>query len=264
MSTAERLLTAARPPLLLAQNWDGTEVRGWWVSEKLDGLRAYWDGKQFLSRQGNAFHAPDWFTAGLPDVALDGELWIGRRQFQRTMSVVRRQDKGEGWRDVRFQVFDAPQCGGPFEARLGFVAEAIGAKNSPACVHAHHRCTGMADLQDQLRRVEAIGGEGLMLRQPGSIYEPHRSPTLLKVKRFHDAEAVVLAHLAGKGKHAGRLGALLVRLPDGTEFSIGTGFSDKERAAPPAPGSSITFRFQELTNGGVPRFASFVRIGAAA
>ena len=114
--------------------------------------------------------------------------------------------------------------------------------------------------------MESLGGEGLMLRQPGSKYETGRSATLLKVKTFKDAEAEVIGHQAGAGRHKGRLGALLVRLPDGTEFSVGTGLSDAERASPPGIGTVVTFRYQELSDGGVPRFPSYVgvRIDAAA
>src|SRR5206468_10999995 len=98
------------PPLLLAERWDNVlDPTGWWLSEKLDGVRAYWDGKQLWSRLGNVLHAPDWFVAGLPDVPLDGELWLGRKKFQRTLSIVRRQDKTDLWREVRYVVFDAPK-----------------------------------------------------------------------------------------------------------------------------------------------------------
>jgi DNA ligase-1 len=96
-----------------------------------------------------------------------------------------------------------------------------------------------------------------MLRQPGSAYVAGRSATLLKVKSFKDDEAVVVAHQPGTGRHKGRLGALLVRLADGTEFAIGTGFSDKQREAPPPVGATVVFRYQELSDGGVPRFPSF-------
>jgi DNA ligase-1 len=254
------------PPLLLAQSWDSaTDLTDWWMSEKLDGVRAYWDGKQLLSRQGNLFHAPDWFLTGLPKVPLDGELWIGRKQFQRTVSIVRRQDKSDHWKEVRFLVFDAPRCVGGFEARLEFLADALRPKRQPyAGLHQHQRCQGLTQLRQELARVEALGGEGLMLRQPGSSYEVGRSFTLLKIKTFHDAEAVVLAHQPGKGKFKGLLGALAVQLPDGTEFSVGTGFSDAQRAAPPPVGSVVTFRYQELSDGGVPRFPSFVRLAKTA
>jgi DNA ligase-1 len=254
----------AVPPLLLAESWDNAaDLSGWWMSEKLDGVRAYWDGKQFLSRLGNLYHAPDWFVAGLPAVPLDGELWIGRKAFQRTVSVVRRQDKTEHWRDVRYLVFDAPAAAGGFEDRIAFVEAALrDGKAAFARPHEHARCGDVACLRAELARVEALGGEGLMLREPGSKYEPGRSATLLKVKSFRDAEAVVVGHQAGAGRHKGRLGALLVRLPSGVECAIGTGFSDKERAAPPPVGTTVTFRYQELTEAGVPRFPSYVGVRA--
>jgi DNA ligase 1 len=253
---------AAGPPLLLAETWDtAADLTGWWMSEKLDGVRAYWDGRQFISRLGNLFHAPDWFLDGLPQVPLDGELWIGRKAFQRTVGIVRRQDKTDLWKEVRFLVFDAPGLKDPFERRLEFLADTFGRKAPRhAAHHPHEPCRGLDHLRTELARVEALGGEGLMLRQPGSTYTAGRSATLVKVKTFRDADATVIGHQPGSGKHKGRLGALLVRLADGTEFAVGTGFSDKERAAPPAVGSVITFRYQELSDAGVPRFPSYVGV----
>jgi DNA ligase-1 len=250
----------AGPPLLLAETWDNAaDLAGWWMSEKLDGVRAYWDGKQFLSRLGNLFHAPDWFVAGFPSVPLDGELWIDRKKFQRTVSIVRRQDKSDLWKEVRFLVFDAPAAEGGFEERVKFVETTLRkASAAYARAHEHQVCKDLECLRAELARVEALGGEGLMLRQPGSKYEAGRSSTLLKVKSFRDAEAVVIGHQDGAGRHKGRLGALLVRLPNGIEFAVVTGFSDREREAPPAVGATVTFRYQELSEGGVPRFPSYV------
>jgi DNA ligase 1 len=250
------------PPLLLAESWDNAaDLSDWWMSEKLDGVRAYWDGRQFLSRQGNIYHAPDWFVEGLPGVPLDGELWIDRKKFQRTVSIVRRQDKSDFWNEVRFLIFDAPAAAGGFEDRFAFLKDAL-AKGAAkfARQHPHERCKSLEALRAELARIEALGGEGLMLRQPGSKYVAGRSSTLLKVKTFHDAEAVVVGHQAGAGRHKGRMGALLVRLPDGTDFAIGTGFSDRERETPPAIGATVTFRYQELSDAGVPRFPSWVGV----
>jgi DNA ligase-1 len=250
---------AGGPPVLLAESWDNAlDLAGWWMSEKLDGVRAYWDGKQFLSRQGNLFHAPEWFTEGLPAVPLDGELWVARKSFQRTVAIVRRQDKPDTWKEVKYLIFDAPAAGGPFEERMKFLADGVRAWQArSAAVHEHAPCKGVDHLRQELRRVEQLGGEGLMLRQPGSTYEAGRSSTLLKVKSFLDAEAVVIGHEPGKGKHAGRLGALTVRLGNGKLFSVGTGFTDKERSSPPPVGSIITFRYQELSDAGIPRFPSY-------
>jgi DNA ligase-1 len=250
------------PELLLAESWDlAADPTGWWLSEKLDGVRAYWDGTQFLSRQGNLFHAPDWFIAGLPGEPLDGELWLGRKKFQRTVSIVRRQDKSKLWEELTYVVFDAPRLEKPFEARLAFVDEFMKTHQPRhAKMHTHLVCEGVDHLRAELTRLEALGGEGLMLRQPGSRYENGRSTTLQKLKSFHDAEARVLAHQEGAGRHKGRLGALFVELEDGTKFAVGTGFSDAERENPPPVGSLITFRYQELSDGGVPRFPAYVGV----
>jgi DNA ligase-1 len=253
---------AAAPPLLLAERWDNaTDLSGWWMSEKLDGVRAYWDGKQLLSRLGNVLHAPDWFVDGLPAVPLDGELWMARKMFQRTVSIARRQDKSDHWRQLRYVIFDAPSQTGAFEERLQFLHDLFAHKQLDfALAHGHDRCKNLAHLQAELTRVEELGGEGLMLRQPQSKYSAGRSATLLKVKTFRDAEAKVIGHQPGAGRHKGRLGALFVELPNGTRFSVGTGFSDAERSAPPPIGSTITFRYQELSDGGVPRFPSYVGV----
>ena len=252
------------PKLLLANSWENdVDLNGWWMSEKLDGVRAWWDGRQFLSRLGNVYDAPDWFVAGLPNVPLDGELWLARKAFQRTVSIVRRQDKSDHWQQIKYVLFDAPGVSGPFEERQKALSEIIQQQHPQyASVLQQARCTGVEALKSELARVEALGGEGLMLRQPGSAYEAGRSSTLLKVKTFHDAEGKVVEHLPGKGRHAGRLGAVVVELPDGQTFSVGTGFSDAQRGNPPAVGSTITYRYQEMTDRGVPRFPSFVRVRA--
>ncbi len=248
------------PKLLLAHRFvNDIDIRGWWMSEKLDGVRAYWDGEHLISRLGNLYLAPDWFTERFPAMPLDGELFVGAGAFQRTVSIVRRQDRSDDWREVRYLVFDAPAAGGPFEERLRTVEQALEGCGSPyvAC-HPHAVCEGVEHLERELERVEAEGAEGLMLRQPGSPYQVGRSWTLLKVKSFHDAEGKVVAHLPGTGKHAGRLGALMLELPGGLRFKAGTGLTDAERESPPPIGAIVTFRYQELTNAGVPRFPSFV------
>jgi DNA ligase-1 len=250
------------PPLLLAHKWEsGIDITGWWLSEKLDGVRAYWDGAQFVSRLGNKFFPPKWFTDGLPDTPLDGELWGGRKLFQRTVGIVKRQDQSPLWKDLLYVVFDAPSFPGTFEERIAHCKALVGTGAHPyARVHAHETCRGVEHLKEELARVEALGGEGLMARRPKSLYEAGRSNTLLKVKTFHDAEARVVGHVPGAGRHKGRLGALLVELADGTRFNVGTGFSDKERSHPPPVGALITFRYQELSDQGVPRFPSYVAV----
>lgn len=250
------------PSLLLAKVWDlSIDPTGWWMSEKYDGLRCYWDGRQLWSRKGKKIHATADFLAELPrDVALDGELWIGRGQFEETASTVLSETPDDRWAQVHFMVFDAPKAGGTFEERMKFLKETVPPGNPHVRLVKQQRCEGKKQLLAERDRVVANGGEGLMLRQPESRYEGRRSPTLLKVKPYDDAEATVIAHEPGEGKYQGKLGALRVRTPDGREFSIGSGLSDVERDAPPPIGTVITYRYRGLTGKGLPRFPSFLRV----
>jgi DNA ligase-1 len=250
------------PHLLLANVWNPSiDPTGWWMSEKYDGLRAYWDGQKLWSRKGNLIHAPDYFLAELPrDIGLDGELWIGHGKFEETMSIVRSETPDDRWNRVRYMVFDAPQAKGTFEERMQFLRVTLQEGNRFAKIVAQERCQGMKQLIAERDRVVREGGEGVMLRQPESAYEAGRSPTLLKVKPYDDAEATVTAHEPGKGKFAGKLGALRVRTDDGREFSIGSGLTDADRVSPPPVGTVITYRFQGLTAKGLPRFPSYLRV----
>ncbi|KAJ1539952.1 hypothetical protein HK405_012238, partial [Cladochytrium tenue] len=250
--------------LLLAHKWESdVDPTGWWMSEKLDGVRAYYEPKSrtFFSRLGNKFFAPAWFVAGFPaGMSLDGELFGGRGRFAQTVSVVKSHDS-PNWHRIRFLVFDAPSLGEqPFEKRLetarAHFASVAGVGHVE--VVAHTRCKGAEHLREELAKVEKKGGEGLMLRQPKSRYENRRSRTLLKVKNFYDAEAVVIGHERGSGKNSDVMGALRVRMANGTEFKVGSGFTDAQRRRPPKVGAIITYRFQELSARGHPRFPTFV------
>jgi len=247
-------------PILLAHVWtDDHDPTGWWMSEKLDGVRAYWDGKQFLSRRNNIYHAPEWYTAGLPKHPLDGELWFGRKEFDRASEIVRSQGTPDRWKQVKYLVFDAPDAKGPFEDRMKFLKDNVGGwKNSFTTLHDHAPCTSFEHLFEELDRVTGLGGEGLMLRKPQSNYERTRSSTLLKVKKFLDTEVVVTSYEDGKGRHKGRVGALWVRLGDGKECKVGTGLKDKDRENPPAVGSIINVKYQEKTPDGLLRFPVYV------
>jgi len=253
------------PAILLAHKYEDfpdLDPTGWWYSEKLDGVRALWTGKEFLSRQGNIFHAPDWFKAAMPDEALDGELWMGREMFQKTISVVKRLDWGDGAKLIKYVIFDVPSLKNEaFEARIdAAVNHAVAANVSHIKAHPHHPVQSRKHLADELKAVAALGGEGLMIRKPKSFYEAGRSSTLLKVKPWDDAEAVVIGHEPGKGRHKGVVGGLLVRTPDGKEFNLGTGLSDEERRSPPQIGDTVTYSFTGKTEAGIPKCAAFLRI----
>ena len=251
------------PPLMLAEVYRrGMSLDDYWVSEKFDGVRAFWDGKQFWTRDGTRILAPAWFTAPLPAVPMDGELWAGRGRFAQSVSTVRSQKPVErAWREMKFMVFDLPGTPGDFTARLAALRKLLPITDAPWLAPVpQQRATTADDLQALLDKTVRMGGEGLMLHRGASPYRPERSNDLLKVKPYDDAEAKVIGYVAGTGKHAGRMGALRVETKQGQRFKIGTGFSDAERTQPPAIGSWVTYRYNGTTSSGLPRFARFVRV----
>ncbi len=253
------------PALALAQEFRPGQWRsGHWVSEKYDGLRGHWDGSTLRTRGGEVIAAPAWFTAGWPATPLDGELWAGRGAFTQALSTVRSQNASEAaWRQIRFMVFDLPAHGGVFDERLAALPRVVAAlQQSWVQAVPHWRVDSEAALRAQLRQLEREGAEGLMLRRGDAPYRAGRSGDLLKLKSHQDAEALVLAHLPGQGKHQGQLGALLVALPGGQRFRLGTGLSDAERQHPPAIGSRVTYRYRGHHPDGLPRFASYLRPAA--
>lgn len=251
------------PGLLLANVYhDQIDLEDYWVSEKLDGVRAYWDGRRLISRQGNVFQAPAWFTRNFPATPLDGELWMGRGTFERLSGIVRQQVPDEvAWRQVRYMVFDLPAAEGVFDQRLEQLRDLVQAVGSPYLqLVEQFRVESREELLERLNEVVAEGGEGLMLHRGSSLYQASRSDDLLKLKTYEDAEAVVVGHLPGKGKYEGMLGALLVETPEKLRFRIGTGFTDAQRANPPPIGSTVTYKYYGKTRNGIPRFASFLRV----
>ena len=227
----------SRPGLLLAEKWDmSMDPTGYWISEKLDGVRAFWNGKSFLSREGNEFTAPKWFTEVLPtDVLLDGELYAGRGNFQDAVSIVRTTNSTL-WPDrISYQIFDIVDRTStiPFEERISRLQRLFPRQIDWLGIVDQEKCQSRSHLQQKLDGIQALGGEGLMLREAKSVYIPSRSKTLYKVKTFLDAEAVVIGYEPGKGKNNGICGALKCKMESGREFKIGTGLSDAMRRDPP-------------------------------
>lgn len=256
----ERQLSA---PVMLANSYQrGIDLSDYWVSEKYDGVRGYWDGKQLLTRGGEIIKAPAWFVKNWPTSAMDGELWAGRGQFSFAVSTVRMQTADDAaWRRMRFMVFDLPMHADIFDERLLALQQLIKQINLPwVQAVTQTRVGSHQQLLAMMQKTVAQGGEGLMLHRGSSLYRAERNNDLLKFKPYDDAEATVLAYVPGKGKHTGRLGALIVETPQGVRFKIGSGFSDAERAAPPAIGSEVTYRYRGINQSGVPRFATFLRV----
>ena len=258
------LVAEAQPPALqLAKVYlPGMPLDGYWVSEKLDGVRAYWDGAQLWSKGGNRIAAPEWFTRGYPDQAMEGELWMERGRFAEVSAAVRRlRPQAQEWRQIRLMLFDLPESRQPFAVRVQEMRALVVASSSYTLeMITQTPATDHDRLMLQLDKVMARGGEGLMLHHGDSVYHAGRSDAVLKVKSYQDAEARVTGHVVGQGKFAGMLGALQVETDDGRRFRLGTGFSDAERRDPPPIGSTVTFKYYGLTATGLPRFASFLRV----
>ncbi len=251
----------AREPMLPKVYSEQIDVRGWLMSEKLDGVRGYWDGRQLFSKHGHLLHPPLEFIRGLPDFPLEGELWGGRGTFASTAGIVRRKQADDGWLQLKFAIFDVPAAPGGFVPRIKVAQDWFSAHPSDyAFVIPQTIVTGREHLHQELQRIEKLGGEGLIVRKPEALYTAGRSIEILKVKSYQDDEATVIAHLPGKGRNAGRLGSLLVMLKDGTQFKLGSGFSDEERNHPPAIGGVITFKFYGKYPSGIPKFPSFLRV----
>jgi len=227
-------------------------------------VRGFWNGSTLYSRNGNAFHPPAWFKDLLPkDLALDGELWTKRDDFQNAISIIKNGNKLAEWKQITYMVYDAPLLDMPFEKRLEVIKKRL-AENPSVNVqyHAHKRCRDKAHLLEETDKILAAGGEGMMVKDPNCKYESRRSALLLKVKKFEDTEATVIGHARGEGRCWNMLGALEMRGDNGVEFKIGSGFDDKQRRKPPKIGSRVTYKFQGLTKDGKPRFPIFMRIYA--
>lgn len=251
------------PPVQLVETWDGkTDPSGWWVSEKFDGVRAWWDGSELVSRRGNIYCAPSWFKAQLPRVKLDGELWIDRGRFAEVSGVARGSDDA-AWKQVKFMVFDVPDSTSPLEQRFVELHTEVQLAGCPWLRAIDQQIVKTRDhLQELLVAVEQRDGEGLVIRQPGSLYQGIRSSCWQRVVSVKTAEAVVIGYTKGTGNRASGIGALICRLPDGTEFKIGTGLKTAHVQKPPPVGTIVTFGYKRLTDAGIPREPRFIRVRA--
>jgi len=251
------ILFADKPKLLLLKNYKDQNISGWVMSEKLDGIRAYWNGKELISRGGKIIHAPEYFTKGFPSFELDGELWSKRGDFDHISSIVRDKIPSQEWSLITYNIFEVPNAVGGLFKRLKKVEPY---RSKILKIILQKQINSKKDMQNFLKTVEKKGGEGIVVRDPNAVYIAMRTSKALKVKSFLDTECKVVGYSEGKGKYKGMLGALKCKLVDGTVFKIGSGFSDKERKNPPALGSEITFKYKEFTKKGMPRFPVFLRV----
>jgi DNA ligase 1 len=255
-------LTAPAPPLLLAKNINSNyRVEEFLISEKLDGIRAYWNGQNLLSRRGNIIATPSWFTKDLPKVPLDGELWIARGEFEALSSTIRNKNSTEQqWQSVKYMIFDLPSDLAPFYQRYQKLKLLVKNNISTNIAFVEQiKVSSNKALNDHLSTLVAKGAEGLMLHKADSLYQAKRSFDLQKLKPFDDAEATVVGYIEGKGKYQGLMGAIEVVNEEGIKFKIGSGFNLQERKTPPQLKSRITYRYRGKTKYNTPRFATFLR-----
>jgi DNA ligase 1 len=249
--------------VLLAQDYKpGIDISLYLISEKLDGVRALWDGKVLKFRSGQTISAPAWFTAKLPVTPLDGELWLARGKFDQLSGFVRKEQPVEAeWQQIKYMVFELPSGDGTFEKRSEKLQALVKQSNWPQLQWIEQfKLPDDKALQAKLNQITAQGGEGLMLHKADAPVTTGRSPVLLKLKPVSDAEGIVTVHIPGKGKYQGMLGALQIKTEDGHSVKIGTGFTDEQRKNPPPIGSTITYSYRDLTPSGKPRFAAFLRV----
>jgi DNA ligase-1 len=328
-----------RERVMLAQvfNLDKHDVKGWWASEKLDGMRAIWDGgisrgmfckdvpyantekdarlilpprsTGLWSRLGKAIQAPDWWLDLLPPFPLDGELYLGRKKFQALQSICKDHVPGVGWQAVQYMVFDSP----PWDQIVeGFVSqqfvnsrikhqgynapyERVYAKLVEDLTRKSHlqlvpqvEYSDLGRLMHMLDLIVNKGGEGLMLRRPGSFWTPERSHNLLKVKSYKEGSGKVIGYTWGLGKYECMMGNMLVEMDNGKQFEL-SGFTDMERQMSPIEGgignvfsegqlkagkrineeffnarfplgSKVEFKYRELSDAGIPKEARFHRV----
>jgi DNA ligase-1 len=250
-------LMASSPKLLLLKTYKDQNTTNWVMSEKLDGIRAYWDGKQLLTRNGKTIHAPLWFTKDYPTFEIDGELWTKREDFENISSIVRDKNPSKEWKQIKHYIFEVPNAKGNLFQRLDKVKlyenEYIKVLNQMKIMNLNHQ-------NNFLKEIEEKGGEGIVVRDPLSKYINKRSSKALKVKNFKDTECKIIGFTNGKGKYFGHVGAIICQLPNQMKFKIGSGMDDYFRKNPPKVGTIITFKYQNITKYGKPRFPVYLRI----
>ncbi|MCK8045349.1 DNA ligase [Shewanella sp. 1CM18E] len=262
----QSILNSVRPSIQLAstQSKPVTNLSDYLISEKLDGVRGYWDGGAMYSRSGRKIPVPNWFVKGFPSYPLDGELWIKRGAFEQVSGIVRKsRATDKEWQSIRFMVFDLPAETSRFELRYQKAMNELNDLSPYLKVVDQYSFNSTQQLDTRLQAIIDEGGEGLMLHKKSAIYQVGRSQDIVKLKPFYDAEATVIAHKEGKGKFSGMLGALVVENEQGKIFNLGSGLSKAQRLNPPKVGSLVTYKYYGLTQKGTPRFASFLRVRAA-
>lgn len=187
---------------MLATDWDKEKMNGegWWMSEKFDGIRAMWTGGHLYTRTGKEIKIPDNFRQQLPPITLDGELWT-QYGLQQTSLQLTKSKQSKYWNQVVFQVFDTADSSLSFEERqqqLQQLSTKFNMKDKIRIVPMI-KCLDNNHLQQYFKSIIQKGGEGIVLRQPNSMYTPGRSLSMRKYKEYQDTEVLIIKNMFPHG-----------------------------------------------------------------
>ncbi len=231
------------------------------MSEKLDGIRGFWDGEKLISRGGVILNPPKSWTANFPNFAIDGELWTKRADFGGVSSIVRRKKPDSRWQKVSFNIFEVPNQKGGILQRLKVLQDYLQQHPSKTIrIIQQIPVKSKQQLNDFLNEIISKKGEGIVVRNPKTLYQTGRLSSALKIKKYQDEECTVLEILSGKGKYSNKMGALKCQTKTGKILKIGSGFTDQQRQNPPIIGSEITFKYYGLTNNKKYKHPVFLKI----
>jgi len=235
------------------------EINGWYMSEKLDGIRAYWNGKELLSKNGNKIHAPTWFIKDFPKFELDGELWTKRDDFESIQNIVLDKTPSDDWKKVTYNIFEVPNQKGDFDERLKVAIQWVKKyKNRYIRIIPQIKCKNKEHLEAYLQELINKKAEGVIIKNPHKEYFIGRNSNILKVKKFKDMEGEIIGFNYDVNK---RLKSLVLKLDNGINFNLGGGFKEKDRLNHKFKiGNIITFKYYGFTKYGKPKFASFLRV----
>ncbi|MCP4970117.1 MAG: DNA ligase [Arcobacter sp.] len=234
-------------------------ISTWVMSEKLDGIRAVWTGKELVSKKGNKIYAPKWFTVNFPNFKLDGELWTKRDDFENIQNIVMDKKPSIKWNKITYNIFEVPNSKGDFFKRLE-KAKIYFKKNDTRYVKIidQIKIKDKNHLDNFLENIVLKKGEGVIIKDPFKSYHTGRSPHILKVKKVYDMEGSVIA--INISKKTNKLKSLTLKLKNGVVFNLGGGFSKKQRDKSFKKGDIVTFKYYGFTKYGKPKFASFLRL----
>ena len=233
------------------------EIKDWFMSEKLDGIRAYWDGKDLYTKNGNKIYAPSWFLEKFPKFELDGELWSKRDDFENIQNIVLDINPSSKWKELTYNIFEVPNSKGDFEERLSIIKNYLNKNpNNYIKIIPQIICENQEHLESYLQELLNKKAEGIIIKNPNINYFAGRSEEVLKVKKFEDMEGEIIGHNYKDNKFK----SLKVKIENNVIFNLGGGFSDNERLNPPKTGDIVTFKYYGFTKNAKPKFASFLRV----